>query len=844
MLLNFHNPSLSSKSEIRHNPRDWDSVFNHHIKLKNDGAILKSYSEMESSGVSPRRDQLPVILKACARLRNFEFGRKIHSSIVKSGLVDGAKAMTALIDFYCKIGFLDVALNLFDEMRDRDLVSWNTMMCGFAENLRSMDSLSLFRRMRRDGLLPNAITLVSLLSSCRELCELKLGREIHCYCLKRGFFDSEVHVGTALVDFYSTFDVRASRLVFDLMEVRNKVTWNVILYAYVYSGDFDEMRILFVDMIIESSAPDYVAFLAVLESCADHGFLEFGRQVHQLAIKHGFHYDSFVANALIVMYGKCKDVDSSHEVFQKMPSLDLASWNAMLASYRNCGFFGKALDLFKTMRKRNAKVNSVTIATILSICGQSSNLRTGKELHSYVIKTGFCKDLAVESALLSMYVESNSMSCACRCFNKMKRRLLVSWNTLIKMLFDHGYEYWALELFEKMQQCHEKPNSYTMVSLLSGCGESSINAGKSIHGYIVRHELDVNPALCTALCSMYMSCEFEHAASYLFRTHSKRDVVSWNSMIANYFRIGKPCRALSFIREMHSEAKPDSTTIIITLLCCARMGNLQKGRILHAYTIRREMDLDFDSTYLGNALLTMYAKCGSLKDAAKLFGNRMRKDVISWNAMIAAYGMHGRGEGALKVFYRMLKTGEKPTGVTFVSILASCSHSGLVEVGKGLFCSMIEEYGIRPEIAHYGCIVDLLGRAGFLDSALNLVRSMPMEPDAGVWRALLGACKFSSDIHLARFIGEKLNEIEPMNSGNYILLSNIYAAAGSWEHARALKKQMKEMGLGRNPGTSWMVISDEVNSFSAGNKVLAQVDNISDKLERLLDNLISNWVLY
>ncbi|KAK8943792.1 Pentatricopeptide repeat-containing protein [Platanthera guangdongensis] len=503
MLLNFHNPSLSSKSEIRHNPRDWDFVFKHHIKLQN-GAILKSYSEMESSGISPRRDQLPVILKACMRLRNFEFGRKIHSSIVKSGLVDDTTAMTALIDFYCKIGFLDVALDLFDEMRDRDL----------------------------------------------------------------------------------------------------------------------------------------------------------------------------------------------------------ASWNAMLASYRNCGFFGKALDLFKRMR-----------------------------------------------------------------------------------------------------QCHKKPNSYTMVSILLGCGESSINAGKSMHGYIVRHELDVNPALCTALCSMYMSCEFEQAATYLFRTHSRRDIVSWNSMIANYFRIGKPCRALSFIREMHSEAKPDSTTIIITLLCCARMGNLQKGRILHAYTIRREMDLDFESTYLGNALLTMHAKCGSLKDAAKLLGNQMRKDVISWNVMIAAYGMHGRGEDALKVFYRMLKTGEKPTSVTFVSILASCSHSGLIEAGKGLFCSMIEEYGIRPEITHFGCMVDLLGRAGFLDSALNLVRSMPMEPDASVWRALLGACKFSSDVHLARFIGEKLNEIEPMNSGNYILSSNINAAAGSWEHARALKKQMKEMGLGRNPGTSWMVIT-------------------------------------
>ncbi|XP_020590615.1 pentatricopeptide repeat-containing protein At2g13600-like [Phalaenopsis equestris] len=809
-------PLPSDNSRIRGNRRVWNSTLNHHIKLKNDEAILQSYSEMEATGVFPSQNQLPVILKACARLKNFEFGLKIHSTIVKSCLIDDTKVMTALILFYCKCGFLDAARKLFDDMADRDLVSWNAMICGFVDNLRSMDALSLFRRMRSCGLRPNGVTLVSLLSACWEMEEIKLGREIHCYCLRNGLFDCAVHVGTALIDFYSKFDAMASRSVFNSMEVRNNITWNVILCAYLYAADFDEVMILFIEMLVEGIDFDSVAFLAILESCADHGCLECGKQIHQLAIKHGFLSDIYVANALIVMYGKCGDVDSSYQVFDTVVSADLALWNAMLASYRNSSCFSKAFDLFKKMQENRITENSVTLATMLSICAQSGRLEMGKELHAYVIKTGSVKDSGVENALLNMYVESSSISCACRLFNKMERVEVFSWNTLIKALIDNGCTYQAWELFDKMHDGEEKPNSFTMVSLLSGCEESSVKVGKSIHGYIVRYGFDVNPSLCTALTNMYMRCGNEPAAVYFFWTCSDRDLVSWNAMIGNYFHAGQPCKALSFFSQMLSEVKPNGITIIISLLACARMADLPKGRSLHTYIRRREMNLDSD-TCLANALLTMYAKCGSLEDAKKIFRNLKKKDVISWNAMIAAYGMHGKGNDAVELFYRMVEAGEKPTSVTFVSVLSSCSHSGLVEEGYRLFHSMVEDYGIEPQVVHYGCMVDLFGRSGFVDAALNLVQSMPMEPDASLWRALLGACKLCCNLEMARFVAQKLNELEPQNSANYKLLSNIHAAAGRWEDAEALKKGIKERGLQSSTGTSWMASKNQIHSFTAGN---------------------------
>ncbi|KAI0493114.1 hypothetical protein KFK09_027390 [Dendrobium nobile] len=843
-LLNLHNlPLPSPKARIKDNPRDWNSTLKHHMKLKNDKAILESYSEMEASGVFPLQSQLPVILKGCARLQNVNFGRKIHSGIVKSGLIDDTKVMTALVDFYCKCGFIDAARKLFDDMADRDLVSWNAMMCGFVQNLRNVDAFSLFRRMIADGLRPNGVTLVSLLSACKDLEEIKKGQEIHCYCLRNGLFNSEVHVGTALVDFYSKYDAMASRSVFNLMEIRNKISWNVILYAYVYSGDFDEAMILFVDMLIKGIDFDSVTFLAILESSADLGCLECGKQIHQLAIKHGFLTDNYVANALIVMYGKCRDVEASYRVFVKMVTADLVPWNAMLASYGNCACFDEAFGLFKRMQENKITENSITLATMLSICCQSGKLEMGKELHGFVIKTGYVKDPGIESALLNMYVESSSISCASTLFNKMGKPEVASWNKIIKAWIDHGNSYQAWELFDKMQQGEDKPNSFTMVSLLSGCEKSSINVGKSIHGHIIRNGLHVNPSLCTALSDMYMNCGNEAASVHLFWSYSYRDIVSWNAMMTNYFYAGQPLKALSFFCQMHSEVKPNAVAIIISLLCCARMADLPKGRSLHAHITRRGINLDSDATCLGNALLTMYTKCGSIKDAKKIFRMLRKKDVISWNAMIAAYGMHGQGNEALDVFDEMLEAGEKPTGVTFVSVLFSCSHSGLVKEGYKVFHSMVEEYGIRPQLIHYGCMVDLLGRSGFLDAALSLVHSMPMEPDASVWRALLSACQLSCNIEMARFVAEKLNEVEPLNSGNYLLLSNIYAAAGRWEDVRALKKEIKERELQKTIGTSCVAVRNKIHSFTAGNQVLDQNDVIYEKLGGLLDDLIRHWMI-
>ncbi|OAY65067.1 Pentatricopeptide repeat-containing protein DOT4, chloroplastic [Ananas comosus] len=573
-------------------PSHWNSFLKQQAKLKNDHSILETYACIESlaiplAGIKPA---LPLVLKACARLQHVDIGKKIHSDISRCDQLAGdVRIATALVDFYCKCGFLDDARVVFDEMSKRDLVSWNAMICGCVGNCMYEDAVKLFYRMREEELEPNSVTL-----------------------------ESQPHIGTSLIGFYSRFGLKYARDVFDSMTMRSTACWNAIMCELLKTGDVSEALDIFSHMLEELVAPDSVTLIAVLQSCAESENSVLGKQVHQLAIKMGYASHEFVGNALIDLYGKCGDPRASFIVFEKMLTKDLASWNAMISAYKNCKLYDRALDLFWRMKVEAVDENTITIAATLYVCAQS--------------------------------------------------------------------------------------------------------------------------------------------------------------------------------------------------------GDFDKGKCLHGYIVRRELGFSSD-IQVGNALLTMYAKCGSLSNAENIFRNLAAKDIISWNAMIAAYGMHGRGDDALCVFNEMLECGMRPTGVTFVSALFACSHSGLVEKGVQLFKSMNSDYNIKPETIHYACFVDLLARSGNIDKAIDLVNSLPVNPDSSIWRALLSSCKVLSDIELARAVTEKLIELEPQNIGNYILPSNIYAAVGSWEDVQELRARIEGLGLKKDPGNSWLFIRDELQSFTSREQI-------------------------
>ncbi|KAG9449429.1 hypothetical protein H6P81_009394 [Aristolochia fimbriata] len=780
----------------------WSSIIKFHAKHKNDRGILKSFTEMESSGVMPHPSTLPLVIKACARLQAVEEGKKIHSSIQNTRLIRDLRIRTSLVDFYCKCGFVGDASDLFEKMGEKDIVSWKAMICGYVENSMYEDAIALSFQMKKEKLKLNSTTMVGLLWACSELTEYELGQEIHCYCLRNGYFDSNPHVGTSLIGFYARFNTKISRFVFDLMVVKSVVSWNAMISCYYNAAEFSEAVNLLVQMLVSGITPCSVTMLLSIQSCASLECPRLGQQVHQLTFKYGYCSDIYVENALVNMYGKTGKIESSDNVFENMQIRDVASWNAMIFGYKFGGYYDKALNLLTRMQDKKIKADVVTFATALQVCGECSSVEKAKAIHACIIKHGLELNDSIQNALLSSYANLNCLELARRVFSQTVKLDVVSWNTFISALVQNQLAAEAWQLYHLMRGYSIRPNSFTMVSLLAGCiGESFLNIGRSIHG------LDMNSSLCTALTEMYINCGDETTGRFLFENFPDRDLVSWNSIIASYIQNGQPSKALSLFHEMQSKMRPNFATLVNILSACASLANLLLGRTLHGYTMRRELALEQDIT-LENALIVMYSKCGSLQNG---------------------YGMHGRVKDALNTFSQMQS-----------AVLSACSHSGMVEMGWKIFHSMSQDYGLDPEVVHYASMVDLLARAGQLGEAKNFIDSMPVEPDPCAWRALLGACRVYSNIELAETASQKLLELEPMSIGNYVLISNMYAAVGKWDEVERLRLEIKEKGLQKAPGLSWLVVKDELHPFMAGDVSHPEAEKIYRKLIFLTSEMIES----
>ncbi|KAL4198346.1 hypothetical protein AMTRI_Chr03g139770 [Amborella trichopoda] len=850
--ITLQNPSFLASKTHKKDIKKWNPIFKRLAKERNDPKILKLYKEIEELGITVDSSSLPIVLKACSNLQALEIGRRIHFDPKYSSFLKDIHVATSLIDFYCNSGLHDEARKVFNGIHERDIVSYNAMISGFMKNHKPNEALTLLSQMQRDGKTPNSVTLVLLLLACNELlehsrgkeihCDSLRGREIHCYSLRNGLFESNIHLGTALICFYARLCIFISRFVFDSMRVRSVATWNAMINGYTNSGMAFEALKLFVSMQLSDFSVDSATLLPVLQSCLDVENFEFGEQVHQLGIKHGFQGLKFIETSLINFYSKSGKLKSACQVFDRLQSRDIASWNAMISAYTHWGCHEEAISLFTKMQVEGIKGDSATFGSMFTIFSYSRGLDNGKAIHGYVIKSGMDVDVLIGNALLSLYGECNCLEASLSLFTNMRETDIVSWNTVILTYAREGMSKVALNLYKELEITDLKPNCFTMVAILEAFSdEPFLSLGKSVHAHIIRHGFgEGDPQLWTALVDMYMNCGDPNMARALFesRSSSTRDVVMWNAMIAGYVDNDLPKDALSLFHSMIEEKQPipNSVTMINVLPSCALLAALQHGKCIHAYLLRCGLDSKTNAS-IDNALITMYAKSGSMEHAKKLFDRMVRRDIISYNAMIACYGMHGHIDMALSLFSQMQKEGLRPTGVTFVLVLSACSHGGLIKKGWEFFESMFRDYGIEHEVVHYSCMVDLLGRAGHLDEARNFIESMPIKPDASLCRALLGACRVYPNIEMAIWASTKLFELEPDNAGNYVLLSNIYAATGHWNIVKMLRLMIRYRGLKKDPGSSWICLRNQVHAFTAGNKSHPQRSLIHAKLEDLNENV-------
>ncbi|XVF55525.1 hypothetical protein PTKIN_Ptkin06aG0042900 [Pterospermum kingtungense] len=617
--------------------------------------------------------------------------------------------------------------------------------------------------------------------------------------------------------------------------------------------------------------------LLLLESCKT---IKQGFQVHAQIILNGFHRQIFPISRLISFFALLSSkqgLDYSQILFCQIEHPNQFMCNNIIRGFSHSEFPEKAFVFYSSsmLHHRNRSPNNFTFPFLLNSCARLSTLKPGIQVHSHIIKFGFHLDLFVRNALMHFYSVFKRLNDAQIVFEGSPVRDTVSYNTMINghaLVSQAGP---ALHLFREMQDFGIRPDEFTFVALLSAI--SSLNGsriGKQIHGFVYRNLccIDSNVLLKTAILDMYAKCGLMNlaerafssmgsckstaawssmvsvyarlgeteAARRMFDQMDQRDVICWTAMISGYCQSGQHREALELFLQMEGLGiRPDEFTVSSVLSACARLGALSFGERLHGRYI--EGELCSQNIFLSTALVDMYSKCGNIDYALDMF-NRIPKDlrtVSLFNSMISGLAQHGLGESALAVFREMESIQLRPDSITFVAVLSACSHSGLIEEGKELFRLTLNDYGIKPLMEHYGCMVDLLGRDGCLEEAYDLIKNMQFEANSVIWRALLGACKLHGNIKIGEAASQKLIELEPDHGARYVLLSNMLANTNQWEEARRVRKLMEDRGIQKPAGWSYMELQGTLHRFLASDKSHLQDKEIFSMLQDMTTRLKS-----
>ncbi|XP_004485618.2 pentatricopeptide repeat-containing protein At4g31070, mitochondrial [Cicer arietinum] len=546
---------------------------------------------------------------------------------------------------------------------------------------------------------------------------------------------------------------------------------------------------------------------SVIKACSYTHSHAFGQQLHCLALITGFHSDPLVSNSIISMYARFSDIRSARQVFDTMPHRDSITWNSMINAYLQNGCFLEAYQTLKDLYFLGFLPKPELLASMVSMCGRKmgSGSRKGRQIHGLVVVDGRIQiqhSVFLSTAFVDFYFRCGESLMALSVFDGMEVRNEVSWTAAISgCTANQDYDV-AFECFREMQVEGVKPNRVTLIALLAACERPGFaKYGKEIHGYGFRHGFNSCHSFSSALINVYCQCgESLHFAELIFERSSLRDVVLWSSIIGSYSRRGESVKALKLFNKMRTEeTEPNYVTLLAVISACTNLSSLKHGSGVHCYILK--FGLDF-SIFVCNALINMYAKCGCLDDSLKIFLETPNRDSVTWSSLISAYGLHGCGEQALQLFYEMKERGVTPDAVTFLAVLSACNHAGLVTEGKQVFDEVNADCEIPITIEHYACLIDLLGRSGKLEDALEILRTMPMKPSARIWSSLVSACKLHGRLDIAEILSPELIRSEPNNAANYTLLNMIYAERGHWLDIEQVRETMKLQRLKKCNGFS------------------------------------------
>eukprot|EP00250_Pteridium_aquilinum_P011819 c20327_g1_i1 orf=679-3360(+) len=806
------------------NEHTWTSLIQSYLNCGEPELALSLYSKMQEDRVYPNEYTFVPLLKSCCRLRCDTRGKELHSEIICRGFEYDIILGNTLLDTYVKCCTIMEARAVFDHLPHQDVVSWNTLIAGYAEQGLSEEAHSLYKQMVLEGLLPDACTFVCILNACGKGRAIHIGRAIHAEVVKEGYEEC-TSVAYKLVYLYAQCGLlEEAQVVFDELPIKDVIAWTALIAGYAEYGSPEKALSCYQQMQLEGVNPDAVTLVCALKACDSTGDIDKGLEIHSQIVKQEGTCDPFIGNTLVCMYARCGWLLDSKIEFDKLQDRDVVTWTGLIAGYAECRLGKEALETFERMLLEGVSPNAITLTCIMQVCCNEGTIHKGQRIHDEIVKRGFETDTAVCNIVINLYMKFCLLEEAQVVFDTCGTEDVSSWNALIAGYAEHGHGDKILACLECMQMDDLSPSAETYSYCLNCCASArSMNMGLFFHVEVLKKGLERELNVGSALMELYAKCGSLAELDDLFCKLPERDVVMWNMRIQGYVEYGLCEEALSLLEQMYVEGvlpdiavwnriilgfvelgqsvkglelyaqmqaqglSPDGVMLRSILKACGELAALELGKRVHAQSCQIDQ---LESIELCNTLIDMYGKCGSMRLAQEIFDSKASTSLVRWNTLLAGYARHGASELVFHYFDKMREQGIHPDEITFLSVLTAYSHAGSLIRGQKFFEAMIMECGLCPTVKHYTCMIDHYGRAGHVDEVMAMVAKMPSNSDPVLWNMVLGSCQKLADPNVGRQAFDSLVTLDENHPAAFILLSNIYANANSCKDSKNPSSQL------------------------------------------------------
>ncbi|CAL9058007.1 unnamed protein product [Musa banksii] len=690
---------------------------------------------------------------------------------------------------------------------------------------------------------PLASVAASLLQGCASSTggTLRKARQLHALIVVATPRGSSPFLFNNLLSLYVKCGALShARKLFDAMPSRNLVSYNAMIAAYSWypPGAHSAFQI-FRESRLAGLGPGASTLSSLIRAAAALREPLLSRALHSVVVRHGLLNNVCVQTALLGMYSDSGSPEAAESIFSEMGEGDVVAWNAIILSNVKHGKIEQGLRHFFRMIETGLVPDNSTFSIVFNACGRLENPNRGRIVHAKMIKSEMEPDIPLQNALISMYSSCGDMTTALLVFERIEKPGLVSWNSVIAGYSDVGEGEKAMEVFIELQTLSfyggPCPDEYTVATVVSATATlPSICYGKPLHAHAIKSGLEFSIFVGNTLINMYFINDDPDSARKLFNCIQIKDVIIWTEMVVGHSRLGEGELAMKYFYHMlEEEHKVDSFSLSSALNSSADLAVLKQGEMIHSQVVKAGYEANL---CVCGSLVDMYAKNGNLEGARSVFYRIKDPDLKCWNSLIGGYGNYGNAEQAFELFNKMVKKGLQPDHVTYLSLLSTCSHSGMVERGRFYWFCMTAD-GIMPAFKHYTCMVNLLSRSGLLQEAEGFVMRSHFSKSPELWRILLSSCVIFRNLEIGVHAAEKVLISEPDDSPTYILLSNLYASLGRWDAVAGMRKQFRGLMVEKEPGLSWIEIKNAVHAFSADDNTHVHINECRNELLRLQGNL-------